>query len=84
MLNFSDDIYFQVYLNKFIKTSHLPEYYFIFSADIFDQVAPAIEEQGLDCEVLGGGRIIHEANKKKIEIFGYSQVSIHCTNRAEL
>lgn len=49
----------------------------IFSADIFDEVTPAIEEKGLDCECLGGGRIVHEANKKKIEIFGYSQVSIH-------
>lgn len=44
-----------------------------FHGDIFDEVAPAIEEQGLDCECLGGGRILHDPSKKKIEIFGYSQ-----------
>lgn len=45
------------------------------SADIFDEVTPDIEDAGLDCECLGGGRIHHDASKKKIEIFGYSQVS---------
>ncbi|XP_052224405.1 14 kDa phosphohistidine phosphatase-like isoform X2 [Dreissena polymorpha] len=44
-----------------------------YHADIFDEVAPAIEESGLDCEVLGGGRINHDSSKKKIEINGYSQ-----------
>ena len=49
--------------------------FFLITADIFEQVSPAIEDQGLDCEVLGGGRILHESKNKKIEIFGYSQVS---------
>lgn len=44
-----------------------------FHADIFEEIAPAIEDVGLDCECLGGGRIIHDPGKKKIEIFGYSQ-----------
>ncbi|XP_052789719.1 14 kDa phosphohistidine phosphatase-like isoform X2 [Mya arenaria] len=44
-----------------------------FHADIYDEIAPSIEERGLDCECIGGGRISHEPNKKKIEIFGYSQ-----------
>ncbi|XP_045191336.2 14 kDa phosphohistidine phosphatase-like isoform X2 [Mercenaria mercenaria] len=44
-----------------------------FHGDIFDEVTPAIEEAGLDCECLGGGRIHHDTSKKKIEIFGYSQ-----------
>ena len=48
--------------------------FFLITADIFEQVSPAIEDQGLDCEVLGGGRILHESKNKKIEIFGYSQV----------
>ena len=46
-----------------------------FSADIFDEIAPAIEEAGLDCECVGGGRILHDSGKRKLEIFGYSQVS---------
>ncbi|KAL4218906.1 14 kDa phosphohistidine phosphatase [Mactra antiquata] len=44
-----------------------------FHADILDDVTPDIESSGLDCECVGGGRISHEPNKKKIEIFGYSQ-----------
>jgi len=43
-------------------------------ADIYDEVAPTIEDAGLDCECVGGGRILHDPGKKKIEIFGYSQV----------
>lgn len=52
----------------------LTGFYIFITGDIFDEVAPDIEEAGLDCECLGGGRINHEAGKKKIEIFGYSQV----------
>ncbi|XP_068248965.1 14 kDa phosphohistidine phosphatase-like isoform X2 [Palaemon carinicauda] len=44
-----------------------------FHADVYDKVAPAIEKLGLDCECLGGGRILHDAEKKTIEVFGYSQ-----------
>ena len=44
------------------------------SADIYDKVVNEIESKGLDCEVLGGGRIEHEPHKKSIKIFGYSQV----------
>ncbi|XP_066946652.1 14 kDa phosphohistidine phosphatase-like isoform X2 [Macrobrachium rosenbergii] len=44
-----------------------------FHSDVYDKVAPAIEKLGLDCECLGGGRILHDAEKKTIEVFGYSQ-----------
>ena len=46
-----------------------------FLADIFDETAPAIEDAGLDCECVGGGRILHDSGKRKIEIYGHSQVS---------
>lgn len=48
---------------------------FLVAADIYDMVVGQIEEKGLDCEVLGGGRIEHEPAKKSIKIYGYSQVS---------
>uniref|UniRef100_A0A0B6ZMM9 Uncharacterized protein n=2 Tax=Arion vulgaris TaxID=1028688 RepID=A0A0B6ZMM9_9EUPU len=44
-----------------------------YHADIYDTVVGQIEEKGLDCEVLGGGRIEHEPAKKSIKIYGYSQ-----------
>nr|KAG5689009.1 hypothetical protein BaRGS_030660 [Batillaria attramentaria] len=46
-----------------------PEY----ASDIYDNVVGDIEAKGLDCEVLGGGRIEHEPHKKAIKIYGYSQ-----------
>lgn len=44
-------------------------------ADIFDEVTPAIEAAGLTADCLGGGRILHEPEKKTIKVFGYSTVS---------
>lgn len=44
-----------------------------FHADIYDKVAPAIEQSGLDCECVGGGRINHNPDTKTIEVYGYSQ-----------
>ncbi|KOB69620.1 Phosphohistidine phosphatase [Operophtera brumata] len=42
-----------------------------YHADIFDEVQPKLEP--FDCEPLGGGRISHEPDNKKIHIYGYSQ-----------
>ncbi|RVE47811.1 hypothetical protein evm_007566 [Chilo suppressalis] len=42
-----------------------------YHADIFDEVQEKL--QPLDCEPLGGGRISHEPDNKKIHIYGYSQ-----------
>ena len=44
-----------------------------YHGDIYDMVRPAIEKDGLDCECVGGGRILHDSEKKTIQVFGYSQ-----------
>ncbi|XP_060064232.1 14 kDa phosphohistidine phosphatase-like [Ylistrum balloti] len=44
-----------------------------YHADIYELLEPIIEEKGLDCECVGGGRIEHDASSKKIKIYGYSQ-----------
>ncbi|XP_076454616.1 14 kDa phosphohistidine phosphatase-like [Babylonia areolata] len=43
-----------------------------YHADIYDMVVDGIESRGLDCEVLGGGRIEHNPSAKQIQIYGYS------------
>nr|XP_033773025.1 14 kDa phosphohistidine phosphatase-like [Geotrypetes seraphini] len=43
-----------------------------YHADIYDKVAAEIEKQGYDCECLGGGRIMHKSQEKKIHVYGYS------------
>lgn len=44
-------------------------------ADIYDRVAGELERGGgLDCECLGGGRIKHDRDAKKIHVYGYSMV----------
>nr|XP_009666487.1 PREDICTED: 14 kDa phosphohistidine phosphatase [Struthio camelus australis] len=42
------------------------------SADIYDKTASELKKQGYDCECLGGGRISHQSEKKKIHVYGYS------------
>ncbi|KAG6454951.1 14 kDa phosphohistidine phosphatase [Manduca sexta] len=42
-----------------------------YHSDIFDEVQDKLHP--LDCEPLGGGRISHEPDNKKIHIYGYSQ-----------
>lgn len=44
-----------------------------YHADIFDEICPKIEKNNLDCECVGGGRILFENSKKNIQVFGYSQ-----------
>lgn len=44
-----------------------------FHADIYDKVSEELERSGdLDCECIGGGRIKHDAQEKKIHVYGYS------------
>ncbi|KAM5330567.1 14 kDa phosphohistidine phosphatase isoform 2-T2 [Glossophaga mutica] len=43
-----------------------------FPADIYDKVAGEIQKKGYDCECLGGGRISHQSQDKKIHVYGYS------------
>uniref|UniRef100_A0A8B9U1V3 14 kDa phosphohistidine phosphatase n=1 Tax=Anas zonorhyncha TaxID=75864 RepID=A0A8B9U1V3_9AVES len=42
------------------------------AADIYDKAAAELERQGFDCECLGGGRISHQQEQKKIHVYGYS------------
>ncbi|CAD0248517.1 unnamed protein product [Spodoptera exigua] len=42
-----------------------------YHSDIYDEVQDRL--QPLDCEPLGGGRISHDPENKKIHIYGYSQ-----------
>ncbi|KPJ00309.1 PREDICTED: sex-regulated protein janus-A isoform X2 [Papilio xuthus] len=42
-----------------------------YHSDILDEVEGKL--QPLQCEVLGGGRISHDADFKRIKIYGYSQ-----------
>ncbi|XP_045499184.1 14 kDa phosphohistidine phosphatase-like isoform X1 [Colias croceus] len=42
-----------------------------YHADIYDEVQAKLNP--LDCEPLGGGRISHDPDNKKIHIYGYSQ-----------
>ncbi|XP_059214234.1 14 kDa phosphohistidine phosphatase [Centropristis striata] len=44
-----------------------------FHADIYDKVSEELEKGGqLDCECVGGGRIKHDAEAKKLHVYGYS------------
>lgn len=43
-----------------------------YHADIYDKVCGEIEKQGYDCKCLGGGRISHQSQEKKIHVYGYS------------
>ncbi|XP_061887685.1 14 kDa phosphohistidine phosphatase [Entelurus aequoreus] len=44
-----------------------------FHADIYEKVSEELEKDGLlDCECVGGGRIRHDAQDKKIHVYGYS------------
>ncbi|XP_013784320.1 14 kDa phosphohistidine phosphatase-like [Limulus polyphemus] len=44
-----------------------------FHGDIYDEVSPELSKLGLVCECVGGGRIIHVPEQKKVHVFGYSQ-----------
>ncbi|XP_054440752.1 14 kDa phosphohistidine phosphatase isoform X1 [Pteronotus mesoamericanus] len=41
-------------------------------ADIYDKVSGEMQKKGYDCECLGGGRISHQSQDKKIHVYGYS------------
>lgn len=46
-----------------------------YHADIYDKVSGEMQKKGIDCECLGGGRISHQSQDKKIHVYGYSMVS---------
>ncbi|KAG2461448.1 PHP14 phosphatase, partial [Polypterus senegalus] len=39
---------------------------------IFEKVNPELEKLGLECNCLGGGKIEHNSQEKKIKVFGLS------------
>lgn len=48
--------------------------FFFLAADIYDKVQEELEAVGFDTECLGGGRIMHDSDKRSIQVYGYSQV----------
>jgi phosphohistidine phosphatase len=44
-----------------------------FHSDIYDECDLQLEELGLMCQCVGGGKIIHDAAKKTLEVYGKSQ-----------
>ena len=47
-----------------------------FAADIYDMVEETLKklDAGIKLKCVGGGRINHDAQKKAIHVYGYSQV----------
>ncbi|KAF4016878.1 14 kDa phosphohistidine phosphatase isoform 2-T2 [Dama dama] len=43
-----------------------------YHADIYDKVSGEMQKKGYDCECLGGGRISHQSQDRKIHVYGYS------------
>uniref|UniRef100_A0A673VFZ9 14 kDa phosphohistidine phosphatase n=2 Tax=Suricata suricatta TaxID=37032 RepID=A0A673VFZ9_SURSU len=43
-----------------------------YHADIYDKVSGEMQKKGYSCECLGGGRISHQSQDKKIHVYGYS------------
>ncbi|XP_004593494.2 14 kDa phosphohistidine phosphatase isoform X2 [Ochotona princeps] len=43
-----------------------------YHADIYDKVSGELQKQGYECECLGGGRISHQSQDRRIHVYGYS------------
>ncbi|NWX91166.1 PHP14 phosphatase, partial [Nothoprocta pentlandii] len=43
-----------------------------YHADIYERLAAELEQLGCGCECLGGGRISHERDARRIHVYGYS------------
>uniref|UniRef100_A0A646QD68 Sex-regulated protein janus-A n=1 Tax=Hemiscolopendra marginata TaxID=943146 RepID=A0A646QD68_9MYRI len=43
-----------------------------YHADIYENVDAKLRELGIESECVGGGRILHEMDKKSIQVYGYS------------
>ncbi|XP_039575835.1 14 kDa phosphohistidine phosphatase isoform X1 [Passer montanus] len=46
-----------------------------YHADLFERTAEELAPLGLSCECLGGGRLSHRPQERKIHVYGYSVVS---------
>ena len=51
---------------------HLYIYFLKYHANAYDDEEELLRAKGLDCQCLGGGRILHEPDKKYIKVYGYS------------
>jgi Janus/Ocnus family (Ocnus) len=49
---------------------------FCVTADIFEDVEKKVSGTGVKVWCVGGGRILHTAQQKKLNVFGYSQVRL--------
>lgn len=49
--------------------------YSLFTDHIFEKLSPAMKALGMECKCLGGGKIEHNSQEKKIRVFGESTVS---------
>ncbi|XP_074779671.1 14 kDa phosphohistidine phosphatase isoform X3 [Athene noctua] len=43
-----------------------------YHADLYERMVQELEQQGLGCECLGGGRLSHRPQERKIHVYGYS------------
>ncbi|XP_050190240.1 14 kDa phosphohistidine phosphatase isoform X3 [Myiozetetes cayanensis] len=43
-----------------------------YHADLFERTAEELARHGLSCECLGGGRLAHRPEERKIHVYGYS------------
>ncbi|XP_073908902.1 14 kDa phosphohistidine phosphatase isoform X3 [Castor canadensis] len=55
-----------------------------YHADIYDKVSGELQKKGYDCECLGGGRISHQSQDRKIHVYGYSMALGAVSTRVEL
>lgn len=49
--------------------------FFPLPADIYNKVLPDLTKLDLQADCVGGGRINHDPEAKKLKVYGYSQVS---------
>lgn len=62
---------------KLRRLNYIVVFFFVsLTGDIYDKVQEELSKRGLDTECLGGGRIVHDPEKKSILVFGYSQVRL--------
>lgn len=73
----SDDVVF--ILSSFLVISCVDEF-MLFPDHIFEKVSPSIAALGMECKCLGGGKIEHNSQEKKIRVFGESTVSLSPLN----
>ena len=49
-------------------------YFLLFKVEILDEFEKQVKDKNIECDCIGGGRILHEPETKHILVYGYSQV----------